>query len=658
MEPRRRTVVLGGLGVAAGALTGLPPVSAAASTAALTWVGAGPFKHVYDPTPGGPPYEYLNDHCVIQGRDGTWHLYGIIGNSAPPGSFPGGNAEIHFAHATAPALDGPWTTQPYALSVDPNYFSEEHLWAPHVIENAGTYYMFYAAGGSGCAINLATSTDLFNWTRIPQGPVFRGLVARDPFVTRIGNQWVMYYCELANWQSNHIVAARTSTDLIHWSAPRTVFTDPSTDSNASVTESPVVVQRDGTYYLFIGPRFGYVGTDVFRSTDPFNFQLASYAGHVPAHAIEVVGDRVTGAGSFQHGVYLADLQWRSTPPVWHSLDNPAAGLNPQGAIELFALDNNHRIVRRVLPGDWELFSDEVTTVPTVGRNTDGRLELFTVAKDQGLIHRVQRADGTWGDWEVFGGAAGAAPAVSRNADGRLEVFALGPAGAYITHRWQNGGGSASWSDWESFGGAAGAPPVVGVNADGRMEVFALGPGGAYVAHRWQNVPNGGWSSWDTGFGGPAAALSTVNRDGRGLLNVFALAPVSTGVHRRVQTVPSGGWAGWQLADSWADASARTAVNADGRLEMFCIPPGGAQITHRWQTTPTSGAWSNSEVFDSQPVAASPTVIVDASGRQHVFAVAPDGVLRERIQFAPSSGWGPWRTLPGAPILPLPVGHPS
>ncbi|MDX2971441.1 family 43 glycosylhydrolase [Kribbella solani] len=483
------------------------------------------------------------------------------------------------------------------------------MWAPHVIENAGTYYMFYAAGGSGCAINLATSTDLFNWTRIPQGPVFRGLVARDPFVTRIGNQWVMYYCELANWQSNHIVAARTSTDLIHWSAPRTVFTDPSTDSNASVTESPVVVQRDGTYYLFIGPRFGYVGTDVFRSTDPFNFQLANYAGHVPAHAIEVVGDRVTGAGSFQHGIYLADLQWRSTPPVWHSPDNPAAGLNPQGAIELFALDNNHRIVRRVLPGDWELFSDEVTTVPTVGRNTDGRLELFTVAKDQGLIHRVQRADGTWGDWEVFGGAAGAAPAVSRNADGRLEVFALGPAGAYITHR-------------------------------------------------WQNVPNGGWSSWDTGFGGPAAALSTVNRDGRGLLNVFALAPVSTGVHRRVQTVPSGGWAGWQLADSWADASARTAVNADGRLEMFCIPPGGAQITHRWQTTPTSGAWSNSEVFDSQPVAASPTVIVDASGRQHVFAVALDGVLRERIQLAPNSGWGPWRTLPGAPILPLPVGHPS
>jgi hypothetical protein len=97
---------------------------------------------------------------------------------------------------------------------------------------------------------------------------------------------------------------------------------------------------------------------------------------------------------------------------------------------------------------------------------------------------------------------------------------------------------------------------------------------------------------------------------------------------------------------------------DGRLEEFCIPPGGAQITHRWQTTPTSGTWSNSEVFDSQPVACAPTVVVDATGRQHVFAVSPAGVLRERVQLAPNSGWGPWQTLPGAPIAALPVGQPT
>ena len=44
------------------------------------------------------------------------------------------------------------------------------------------------------AINLATSTDLWTWTRHPDGPLFHdGYDARDPFVIRIGEQWVMYY---------------------------------------------------------------------------------------------------------------------------------------------------------------------------------------------------------------------------------------------------------------------------------------------------------------------------------------------------------------------------------------------------------------------------------------------------------------------------------
>lgn len=92
-----------------------------------------------------------------------------------PGEVPDSASEISFAHASAPDPHGPWTTHPDALTVDPSYHGEEHLWAPHVVEANGTFWMFYAAGGrDGAAINLATSTDLFVWTRVPSGPLFRG----------------------------------------------------------------------------------------------------------------------------------------------------------------------------------------------------------------------------------------------------------------------------------------------------------------------------------------------------------------------------------------------------------------------------------------------------------------------------------------------------
>ncbi|MFD7838752.1 family 43 glycosylhydrolase [Streptomyces sp. NPDC059761] len=235
----------------AGALA-LPGTGSAAASAPHRWIGAGPFTHVHDPSVPGRQ-RYLNDHTLIK-ASGRWHLFGIVGDSARPGESPDSAAEVTFAHASAPDPYGPWTTHADALTVDRSYFGEEHLWAPHVVEAGGTYWMFYAAGGrSGAAINLATSTDLFTWTRVPSGPLFRGLAARDPMVLRVADEWVMYYTELSAPHGRHIVAVRRSADLVHWSAPETAFTDPSTDATLSVTESPCVVERDGWYHLFIGP---------------------------------------------------------------------------------------------------------------------------------------------------------------------------------------------------------------------------------------------------------------------------------------------------------------------------------------------------------------------------------------------------------------------
>jgi hypothetical protein len=276
-------------------------------------VGAGTFSKIYDPSVGESAPWYINDHTIIQGPDGTWHLFGITHQEpAAP------EDEDNFAHATAPSLHGPWTKQPFALAVDPTY-GESHLWAPYVVKSDGLYYMFYAGGGadpSQAEISLATSPDLWHWTRFNGDPLFRdGFDARDPFITRIGKQWVMYYDATSKPAGgNHVVAYRTSSDLLHWGAARFAFTDPATGTSGGGTESPFVVHYKDYYYLFLGPRGGYVGTDVFRSRDPLHFDPSQLVGHIASHALEVVQDTdgswwVSAAGWEQGGVYLAPLNW-------------------------------------------------------------------------------------------------------------------------------------------------------------------------------------------------------------------------------------------------------------------------------------------------------------------------------------------------------------
>ncbi|MEV0785853.1 family 43 glycosylhydrolase [Streptomyces sp. NPDC050423] len=668
----RRHVLRATAGAGAGALlyTGRPAF-AAEPVQPHQWIGAGPFTHVYDPsTPGRR--RYLNDHTLIK-ANGRWHLFSIVGDSAPPGEAPDSAAEFAFAHASAPDPHGPWTTHPDALTVDPSYHGEEHLWAPHVVEADGTFWMFYAAGGQdGAAINLATSADLFSWTRVPSGPLFRGLVARDPMVLRIGGEWVMYYTELSGPGGRHIVSFRRSDDLVRWSEPGTAYTDETTEATVSVTESPFVVERDGWYYLLIGPRNGYEGTDVLASRDPFHFALDGYAGHVPGHAVEPVADGqewyASAAGWFQQGLHLAPLSWRNTPPPWQSTDNPVAALDVDGRLTVFALDAADRSVLRRVQLDpasdtwseWEPFGGPAGAVPTLGRNTNGRLEVFSLAPGgASLHHRVQRPDGGWHDWEEFGGPAGAAPAVGRNADGRLEVFALSPGGTAIAQRRQGSPGSLTWDAWDpGFGGPAGGPPVVAANADGRLEVFALSPGGSGIFHRWQESPSGGWAAWHR-FGTAAGATPRVSLDGSGRLTVVAMAPSGVASFCRRQAVPSGAWEDWQPLFGWTAVTPVLAPGADGRLEAFALSPGGDRLNHRWQVAP-GGGWGSEESFGEPGVrlAAAPTAAADATGRIHLFAVTTDGRVRTRVQVQPSAGWRPWTAFGDHPVVPVRSGSPT
>lgn len=673
-----RAAVLGGATLAAGRI--LPPPASAAGAAARRaarpvpalgpWVGAGPFRHVLDPSVPGAS-RYLNDHTAVRGPDGRWHLFGITGERVPPGQVPDSGLEDSLAHASAPALTGPWTNHADVLHVDPDYHGEQHLWAPHVVESDGVWHMFYAAGGAhGAAINLATSTDLVTWERWPDGPLFRGIVARDPMVLRIGDQWVMYYTEVTAPGGHHVVAHRTSRDLVRWSGAGIAFEDPTTEATVSITESPYVVESGGRFHLFLGPRNGYVGTDVFRSDDPFRFTLDGWSGHVPGHAVEVVRDGdawwATAAGWFQRGLHVAELEWRDTPTPWQSPANPAVGLGVGDRAHVFALGTDGSVLHRSETGAgtwsrWRDFGAVGGAVPTLGRNRDGRLEVFLLTSGgDALRHRAQRADGGWEPWRSFGGAAGSSPAVACNADGRLEVFALGPGGRNVAHRRQAAPGSADWEAWNGrYAGPAGAPPVVAANLDGRLEVFLLAPGGQAVDHRWQTAPGGtGWSAW-TSFGTAAGAAPTVARDGTGRLVVTTISPSGTGSFSRRQAAPSSVWDDWRWQHHWPAASPALAADASGRVHAFVLAPGGDRLTCTRQDVSGTGWESPTEVGEPDVLlSAEPAVLLDGDGRLLLVAVTADGEVRSRRQASSGAGWEPWSRFGDVTVAAVPAGSPT
>ncbi len=278
-------------------------------------VRAGFFK-IYDPSVGEKQEWYINDHCFIRGANGTWHLFGIT-HAEPADPID----EDNFAHATAGKLTQvPWDKKPFALTVDPKS-EEEHLWAPHVIFHEGTFYMYYCAGAKDSKkykIHLATSKDLNEWKRHPENPmVVDGYDARDPFILKVDDKWVMYYTATSEPAGgDHVVACQVSRDLIHWSDRRIVFRDKSNPNGTSggPTESPTVIHRGPYYYLFIGPRRSYLSTGVYRSKDPFEWDIKNRVGHIQSHAAEVIRDvdgkwYVSHCGWGQGGVYLAPLYW-------------------------------------------------------------------------------------------------------------------------------------------------------------------------------------------------------------------------------------------------------------------------------------------------------------------------------------------------------------
>lgn len=269
----------------------------------------------------------VNDHTFIQGPDQTWHLFGI---THPKPLVWEKDPGRQLAHATAKTLlQAPWDAQPFAVTRDWKKYREFVFWAPHVVRHDGTYYMFVCVGDQDThryRIHLLTSPDLKSWTRSPDNPmVVDGFDGRDPFVMRVGDQWVLYYTANSTPEGgNHIVASVTSQDLVHWSNRKVVFTHPRAGSFGGPTESPFIVRRGNHYYLFVCDN---EWTDVYVSNDPFHWDFGQKNTRILAHAAEIVRDSdgkwfISHAGWTSGPLRLAPLQWND------GLDNGPTNILP------------------------------------------------------------------------------------------------------------------------------------------------------------------------------------------------------------------------------------------------------------------------------------------------------------------------------------------
>ncbi len=528
-------------------LAGWAGVTAAPAGAAPAppTVSAGAFFRVYDPSVGETQQWYYNDHTLV--RDvvtGTWHVYAIT-HAEPANPLD----EKNFGHATAPSPTGPWTKRPFALTANPA-LGESHIWAPHVLHHNGVYYMYYAAGTPDHAayrMHLATSTDLTNWTRSPANPLFTdGFDARDPMVTRVGPQWVMYYTANRTPQGgNHQVAYRTSTDLVHWSGKQVAFEHPAAGTFGGPTESPFVVFRGGWWYLSVCCDAGYKDTRVYRSRDPFHWSVNDLAGRVDAHAAEIVTEPsgatwVTGAGWGQGGLHLAPLSFTSSSANVF-LGSPA-DFNGDGRDDVvtFTHDPLADVYVSLSTGNgfagtsvkWHDFFALSGETPLTGDfNGDGRDDIVTFTHGSLADVYVALSTGTSfgasAKWQDFFATDGEVPAVGDvNGDGRDDIITFtrnSLADVYVAL--STGTGFTASAKWHDFFGVAGeSPGVADVNGDGRADIVTATHGATadvYVALS-TGAGFGASAKWhdQAAMGHTDVRLADANGDGRSDLVQF------------------------------------------------------------------------------------------------------------------------------------------
>lgn len=287
-------------------------------------------------------------------RDGVYHLFFIVNDVSKPVT------EQFFGHQTSTDLYH-WTPQPKVFAIDTTGWDNVHVWAPHIVQRDGQYWMFYTGVSEipgqyhqTQRIGLAVSTDLVNWTRVGNGPIYSATQVpwawskplsvapafRDPFVMpdpTTPGAWLMYFTAslAADTASTVVGVARSTGDFTQWTDVKPLLETWSNYSFNPLTESPHLFSHNGLWYLFITTSSGqpltfYTGPNPLGEPAEWTYRgrLRNMLGFDTStwFASESFRDGTHDLFLFVSGdrIEVRDIQWSSTwsfallqPPLQH-----------------------------------------------------------------------------------------------------------------------------------------------------------------------------------------------------------------------------------------------------------------------------------------------------------------------------------------------------
>ena len=306
---------------------------------------------VYQPDPAHPNTWMLNDHSLIQDKNGRIHLFAIE-NPYPTRTqalqllpeltqpcdepiirtihrwyaalYP---IETHYriGHAIADNIYGPWTRLPAALGDGAEKY---HYGSPFVIEHQQRYWMFLPEGPLDdlSVSGIYVSDDLESWCPVAGATpwwdtgVF-GAGHRDPCIIRLQDGTFLQYFSAQDRQERVAVLLASSSDLICWRRHDPCYIEQiDTAPLFGLFESNFVHKKDDLYYLFVCfAHRHYYETFVVVSGDPYNFseqnKITTLFTHAP-ELIEINGQTyMTSCGIEdpqelnRSGLWLSKLNW-------------------------------------------------------------------------------------------------------------------------------------------------------------------------------------------------------------------------------------------------------------------------------------------------------------------------------------------------------------
>ena len=299
----------------------------------MSQLPTGYFRSVYEPRG-----LFINDHCLILHQD-TWHLFYIPGLTQEHWTHP--QSMLDLGHATSPDLLT-WTPQPPVLPVTESqgWWEKGKVFAPFVIRHNDSFYMFYCGIGDVHQerIGLATSDDLYHWTRYDGNPIIwpskswarYGAVesgetsaCRDPHVLPHDSYgFIMYWVgDVKGDPPYTCVAASISHDLVHWQeyGPLLKLRHHEGPGTASM-ESVGVVRYASRYFMFFNYKYG---TYWAASPDPLDWEGREIHFLSTSHASEVFPwqdkwyitscckppEQAASYPAFFKGLFLGQLGW-------------------------------------------------------------------------------------------------------------------------------------------------------------------------------------------------------------------------------------------------------------------------------------------------------------------------------------------------------------